>query len=171
MRDSLMPSRHSGGNKTVLLLLGGGGVVLIVAGLLLGPHMLRFVGDTEKVAHQLEPIPHIALGLIALTIGSRFSIGEVRRLGRPVAVVTLAQLIATFALVAGALKAGFDAVQHEFGNGLVGFEIVVRYEVVLEQKIDRVGAVRIDVNAGAVREPADFAFEVNTGDEPAELFL
>ena len=81
----------------------------IVAGLFLGPHMLKFVGDTEKVTQQLEPIPHIALGLIALTIGSRFSISEVRRLGRPVAVVTLSQLIATFVLVAGALWAfGMD---------------------------------------------------------------
>lgn len=73
----------------------------IVIGLLLGPSVLAIVPDT--VTDELEPIPHIALGLIALSIGGRFNIRQIRKLGKDTVSITFFQLVATFALVAGLL--------------------------------------------------------------------
>ena len=70
----------------------------IVTGLLLGPSVLKLVPDT--VAAQLEPIPHIALGLIAISIGGRFSIRQIRALGRDTVSITFFQLVGTFTIVA-----------------------------------------------------------------------
>ena len=78
----------------------------IVTGLLLGPSVLSLVPDT--VTAQLEPIPHIALGLIAISIGGRFNIRQIRSLGRDTVSITFFQLVATFATVAVLLVA-FDA--------------------------------------------------------------
>jgi len=69
----------------------------IVTGLLLGPSALSLVPDT--VAVQLEPIPHIALGLIAISIGGRFSLRQIRNLGRDTVSITLFQLVTTFGAV------------------------------------------------------------------------
>ncbi len=69
----------------------------IVVGLLLGPSALSLVPDT--VAVQLEPIPHIALGLIAISIGGRFSVRQFRTLGKDTISITLFQLVATFGAV------------------------------------------------------------------------
>jgi Kef-type K+ transport system membrane component KefB len=69
----------------------------IVTGLLLGPSVLSLVPDT--VAVQLEPIPHIALGLIAISIGGRFSMRQIRTLGKDTVSITLFQLVITFGAV------------------------------------------------------------------------
>ena len=73
----------------------------IVAGVLLGPSVFDVV--PKDVEAHLEPIPHIALGLIALAIGGRFSLGTIRQIGRSTVTITAAQLLATFAVVASAL--------------------------------------------------------------------
>jgi len=75
----------------------------IATGLVLGPSVLALVPDTVTV--QLEPIPHIALGLIAISIGGRFSIRQIKRLGRDTVSITFFQLMATFGIVAGLLRA------------------------------------------------------------------
>jgi Kef-type K+ transport system membrane component KefB len=64
---------------------------------LLGPSVLSLVPDT--VAVQLEPIPHIALGLIAISIGGRFSMRQIRTLGKDTVSITLFQLVITFGAV------------------------------------------------------------------------
>lgn len=78
----------------------------VVAGLILGPSVLNVVPD--HVVESLAPVPHIALGLIAITIGSEFRIGRMRQSGRNILIITTVQLLTTFAVVAMALWA-FDA--------------------------------------------------------------
>ncbi len=78
----------------------------IVAGLVLGPSILNVVPD--HIVESLAPIPQIALGLIAITIGSEFRISKLRKTGRNILIITVVQLLATFGAVAGALVL-FDA--------------------------------------------------------------
>ncbi len=75
----------------------------IVAGLVLGPSVLNVVPD--HIVESLAPIPHIALGLIAITIGAEFRIAKLRATGRNILIITTVQLIATFAAVTVALRA------------------------------------------------------------------
>jgi Kef-type K+ transport system membrane component KefB len=69
----------------------------IFAGLILGKSFFHIV--PYEVEQQLGIFTHIALGLIALTIGGEFSLGKLKRLGKNVAVITLLQILATFLLV------------------------------------------------------------------------
>jgi Kef-type K+ transport system membrane component KefB len=73
----------------------------IVAGLVLGPSVLNVVPD--HIVESLAPIPHIALGLIAITIGSEFRIAKLRQTGRNILIITTIQLLMTFAAVTGGL--------------------------------------------------------------------
>ncbi len=73
----------------------------IVAGLVLGPSVLNVVPD--HIVESLAPIPHIALGLIAITIGSEFRVSKLRKTGRNILIITVFQLMITFGAVAGAL--------------------------------------------------------------------
>jgi len=75
----------------------------VVAGLVLGPSILNVVPD--HVVESLAPVPHIALGLIAITIGSEFRLAKLRQTGRNILIVTTVQLLVTFAAVATALVA------------------------------------------------------------------
>ena len=75
----------------------------IATGLILGPSVLALVPDT--VTTQLEPIPHIALGLIAISIGGRFSLRQIRKLGKDTVSITFFQLVITFSIVAVLLRA------------------------------------------------------------------
>jgi Kef-type K+ transport system membrane component KefB len=74
----------------------------IVAGLVLGPSVLNVVPD--HIVESLAPVPHIALGLIAITIGSEFRIAKLRTTGRNILIITTVQLLTTFAAVAFALR-------------------------------------------------------------------
>ncbi len=69
----------------------------IVAGLVLGPSMLNVVPD--HIVESLAPVPHIALGLIAITIGSEFRIAKLKQTGRNILIITTFQLVITFAAV------------------------------------------------------------------------
>ncbi|MBN2566220.1 MAG: cation:proton antiporter [Candidatus Eisenbacteria bacterium] len=73
----------------------------IVAGLILGPSILNVVPD--HIVESLAPVPHIALGLIAITIGSEFRIAKLRQTGRNILIITTVQLLTTFAAVTLAL--------------------------------------------------------------------
>ena len=75
----------------------------IVAGLLLGPSVLNVVPD--HIVETLAPVPHIALGLIAITIGSEFRLAKLKQTGRNILIITTVQLLATFGAVAVALYA------------------------------------------------------------------
>lgn len=73
----------------------------VVAGLVLGPSVLNIVPD--HVVESLAPVPHVALGLIAITIGSEFRLAKLRQTGPNILTITTVQLLATFASVATAL--------------------------------------------------------------------
>jgi len=73
----------------------------IVAGLLLGPSILDVV--PEHIVESLAPVPHIALGLIAITIGAEFRIAKLRQTGRNILIITAIQLLVTFGSVSVAL--------------------------------------------------------------------
>lgn len=77
----------------------------ILAGLLLGPSCIGLVH--EDLDETLASITEIALALIALVIGSEFSLKKLRTIGKPVVIITLFQLFGAFILVtAGLVIAG-----------------------------------------------------------------
>jgi Kef-type K+ transport system membrane component KefB len=69
----------------------------IIAGLLLGETFLGIVPHHMK--DSLKIITEVALGLIALTIGSEFSWVKLKRMGREVLIITFVQLVASFITV------------------------------------------------------------------------
>jgi len=73
----------------------------IVAGMVLGPGMLGMVHS--DLHDELGIITEIALALIALVIGSEFSIRKLRATGKSVVTITATQLALTFVMVTGAL--------------------------------------------------------------------
>ncbi len=73
----------------------------ILAGVMLGDSMLGIV--PLQVAGSMKMITEIALGLIALTIGSEFSLSKLKRMGSPVLWISLFQLVGTFVIVLGAM--------------------------------------------------------------------
>lgn len=73
----------------------------IVAGLLLGDSMTGMVH--VEMTSTLRTITDIALGIIAITIGGEFNRAKLKRLGANIAIITLIQLLFTFAVVSAAL--------------------------------------------------------------------
>ncbi len=73
----------------------------IIAGLIMGKSITGIV--THTMGESLQVITEVALGLIALTIGSEFSWFKLKRTGREVIIITLIQLFATFLSVTVAL--------------------------------------------------------------------
>ena len=79
----------------------------ILAGLLLGPSCIGLVH--EDLDETLALITEIALALIALVIGSEFSLKKLRTIGKPVVIITLFQLFGAFiAVTAGLVIAGMQ---------------------------------------------------------------
>lgn len=75
----------------------------IVAGVIAGPSLLALV--SEDTGDSLAGITHVALGLIALTIGGEFSLARVRRTGVNIIVLTMFEALFAFALVTGVMRA------------------------------------------------------------------
>jgi len=73
----------------------------IVAGLILGDSITGII-HTE-MTESLRTVTEVALGIIAITIGSEFSIQKIRRLGKGIIIITLVQLFLTFFVVSAAL--------------------------------------------------------------------
>ncbi|MBN2808393.1 MAG: cation:proton antiporter [Deltaproteobacteria bacterium] len=73
----------------------------LAAGVLLGPSALK-VFSREQL-RQLEFITSIALGCIAFVIGSELQLSSLKKLGRGIAVVIVAESLMAFVVVAGAL--------------------------------------------------------------------
>jgi len=73
----------------------------IIAGMILGP---SFSGMVHSDLHdELGAITEVALAVIALVIGSEFSLVKLRRTGRAVVIITLIQMFLAFAAVTAAL--------------------------------------------------------------------
>jgi len=73
----------------------------IVAGLLLGDSITGLVH--VEMTPNLRIITDIALGIIAITIGGEFNRAKLKRLGMDIVIITVVQLLATFAVVSAAL--------------------------------------------------------------------
>lgn len=69
----------------------------IVAGLLVGPSFFNFVKTTE--VSQLNIINDMALGAIAFSVGSEFLIKEMKKMGKNVMIITVAEVIGAIAIV------------------------------------------------------------------------
>ncbi len=69
----------------------------ILSGIILGPYLLKIF--TENSMAQLDFIPQLALGIIALVIGAGLSFSLVRRLGFRLILITLLQALGAFTLV------------------------------------------------------------------------
>jgi len=74
----------------------------IVAGLILGDSVTGIIH--AEMSSTLRAITDVALGIIAVTIGSEFNRSKIKRLGKSIAVITLVQLMMTFVIVAIALR-------------------------------------------------------------------
>jgi Kef-type K+ transport system membrane component KefB len=73
----------------------------IVAGLMLGESVTGVVH--AHISHYLTNVSELALGIIAITIGSEFSWAKLERLGWRIIVITFAQLALTLVVVTGGL--------------------------------------------------------------------
>lgn len=69
----------------------------IIAGIILGPSVFQIFSD--KSLEQLNFIPQLALGIIALIIGADLSFKLLRKLGFRLILITLLQTLGAFALV------------------------------------------------------------------------
>ncbi len=80
----------------------------ILAGLLIGPSCLGLVHTDLEGA--LASVTEIALALIALVIGSEFRLKKLKSIGKPVLLITIFQMTATFLLVTiGLMLAGMKS--------------------------------------------------------------
>jgi Kef-type K+ transport system membrane component KefB len=77
----------------------------LIAGLLLGPSFFDLV--TVENAESLTIVNEIALAFIAFSIGSEFMVGEILKMGKAVAFITLAEVIGAIALVFLVMYFGF----------------------------------------------------------------
>ncbi|MEA1929153.1 MAG: cation:proton antiporter, partial [Candidatus Auribacterota bacterium] len=73
----------------------------IIAGVLLGDSVTGLIHI--EMTDTLRTITQIALGIIAITIGSEFSTNKLRRLGTKIFIITVVQLIFTFLVVSAAM--------------------------------------------------------------------
>lgn len=69
----------------------------ILAGLLVNSFTTGIV--SHEMNDSLHTVTEVAIGFLALTIGSEFSVRKMRRIGRDVATITAVNLLGTFALV------------------------------------------------------------------------
>lgn len=69
----------------------------ILAGLLLGPSVTGLVH--KNLSHYLDNVSQMALGIIAVTIGSEFSFAKLKKLGGKIILITVSQLLLTFLFV------------------------------------------------------------------------
>ena len=73
----------------------------IIAGLIMGEAVTGIV--PAHMNESLKIVTEVALGLIALTIGSEFYVVKLKKLGKAIIFITFIQLLVTFAIVAIAL--------------------------------------------------------------------
>ncbi|SJZ58605.1 cation:proton antiporter [Selenihalanaerobacter shriftii] len=69
----------------------------LIAGLLIGPSLSKLIN--QRMAEQLQPINGIALGIIALVIGSEFSLDSIKKLGKSVIFMGIFEVLGAVVLV------------------------------------------------------------------------
>ncbi len=78
----------------------------LVAGLFLGPSFFKLISQQDM--QSFDAINELALGVIAFTIGSEFVIKDMLRVGKTIFVITIAEVVATIAIVFGVIYYGFS---------------------------------------------------------------
>jgi Kef-type K+ transport system membrane component KefB len=79
----------------------------LIAGLLLGPHILKLV--PTNLIGSLELISEMALAFIAFSIGSEFKLSYLKKVGlTPIVIAILEGLAATFLVTLALVLSGFD---------------------------------------------------------------
>lgn len=69
----------------------------IVAGLIMGSTVTGII--PSHMEESLRVVTEVALGLIALTIGGEFYWVKLKRMGKEVVIITIVQIVMTFAVV------------------------------------------------------------------------
>lgn len=69
----------------------------IIAGLLIGPSFLKIIKSGE--ASQFNIINEMALGAIAFSVGSEFLLKDIKKLGKDILIITVAEVIGAILLV------------------------------------------------------------------------
>ncbi|WP_166829976.1 cation:proton antiporter domain-containing protein [Thalassoroseus pseudoceratinae] len=72
--------------------------LFIVMGLLLGPSALDWI--PHEHLHELEPVLNLALAIVLMQIGSRFTLVSFRRIMKAAVPLSLGEIVCTFGLVA-----------------------------------------------------------------------
>lgn len=70
----------------------------IIVGFIIGPHLSGLI-PKEIISDDLRFLPEVALGLIALSIGGRLKIDELKGLGRDITHIAISQTVLTFFVV------------------------------------------------------------------------
>ncbi|HOW38667.1 MAG TPA: cation:proton antiporter, partial [Bacillota bacterium] len=78
----------------------------LLAGLLLGPSFFDFV--TVENADSLTIVNEIALAFIAFSIGSEFVVGDILKMGKAIALITLAEVVGAIGIVFSVMYFGFQ---------------------------------------------------------------
>jgi Kef-type K+ transport system membrane component KefB len=73
----------------------------IIAGILMGDSVTGVI--PHHMGQDLKLVTEVALGLIAITIGGEFYAAKLKRLGKAIVIITVAQILATFIAVTVAL--------------------------------------------------------------------
>lgn len=69
----------------------------LIAGLLLGPSFFNFVSEADSNSFAI--ISEFALAIIAFSIGSEFVISDIKKMGKRIAIITLAEVLGAIILV------------------------------------------------------------------------
>ncbi len=105
----------------------------LFCGLVLGDSVTGVI-HTEMTA-SLRTITDVALGIIAITIGSEFSLKKLRRLGRNIVVITVVQLVVTFFAVSATLIVFGLAPAYSFVLGAIASATAPAATVVIIQQL------------------------------------
>ncbi|AKJ63451.1 cation:proton antiporter [Kiritimatiella glycovorans] len=105
----------------------------IVAGLLLGDAVTGVIH--AEMTKTLRTVTEVALGIIAITIGSEFALPKIRRLGPGILTITLVQLFGTFFIVALALFAAGLAWSYSMLLGAIASATAPAATVVIIQNL------------------------------------
>ena len=105
----------------------------IIAGVLLGDSVTGLIH--AEMTDTLRTITQVALGIIAITIGSEFSAKKLRRLGSGIMIITVVQILLTFLVVFGAMVFFGMAISSALLLGAIASATAPAATVVIIQKL------------------------------------
>lgn len=120
----------------------------LLAGLIVGPHVLGLVG-TSLV---LDVVAELGVVILLFTVGLETSVGDLRRVGRPAAMVGLLGVALPFALGVGAMVAlGYDDREALFvAAAMVATSVGITARVLRDLRALRLTSSRVVLGAAVV---------------------